>query len=73
MTLMVVGRASTDMENMNGDYLISSTPKGVATKLLRQGASPVHVQRLLKHEDLSTTMGYLDPDALEIENLVKNL
>ena len=46
---------------------------GVATELLRQGASPVHVQRLLRHEDLSTTMGYLDPDALEIENLVRNL
>jgi integrase len=46
---------------------------GVATELLRQGASPVHVQRLLRHEDLSTTMGYLDPDALEIENLVKGL
>ena len=46
---------------------------GVATELLRQGASPVHVQRLLRHEDLSTTMGYLDPDALEIEDLVKNL
>jgi hypothetical protein len=25
---------------------------GVATELLRQGASPVHVQRLLRHEDL---------------------
>ncbi len=46
---------------------------GVATELLRQGASPVHVQRLLRHEDLGTTMGYLDPDALEIENLVRNL
>ena len=46
---------------------------GVATKLLRQGASLVHVQRLLRHEDLSTTMGYLDPNELEIENLVKNL
>ena len=46
---------------------------GVAAELLRQGASPVHVQRLLRHEDLSTTMGYLDPDALEIKNLVKNL
>ena len=46
---------------------------GVATELLRQGASPVHVQRLLRHEDLSTTMGYLDLDALEIEDLVKNL
>ena len=41
---------------------------GVATELLRQGASPVHVQRLLRHEDLSTTMGYLDSNALEIEN-----
>jgi len=28
---------------------------------------------LLRHEDLATTMGYLDPDALEIEDLVKNL
>ena len=37
-----------------------------------QGASPVHVQLLLRHEDLPT-MGYLDPDTLEIENLVKNL
>ena len=45
----------------------------VITGLLRQGASSVHVQRLLRHEDLSITMGYLDPDALEIENLVKNL
>ncbi|MEC8545141.1 MAG: hypothetical protein VXY89_16490 [SAR324 cluster bacterium] len=45
----------------------------VVNELLRQGASPVHVQRLLRHEDLSTTMGYLDPDALEIENLVRNL
>ena len=45
----------------------------VVTELLRQGASPVHVQLLLRHEDLSTTMGYLDPDALEIENLVKKL
>ena len=45
----------------------------VVTELLRQGASPVHVQLLLRHEDLSTTMGYLDPDALEIENLVKIL
>lgn len=46
---------------------------GVATELLRQGASPVHVQRLLRHEDLSTTMGYLDPDALDIEQLVSKL
>ena len=46
---------------------------GVATELLRQGASPVHVERWLRHEDFSTTMGYLDPDALEIENLVRNL
>ena len=46
---------------------------GVATELLRQGASPVHVQRLLRHEDLSTTMGYLDPDALEIQELVSKL
>ena len=45
----------------------------VVTELLRQGASPVHVQLLLRHEDLSTTMGYLEPAALEIENLVKNL
>ena len=46
---------------------------GVATQLLRQGASPVHVEQWLRHEDFSTTMGYLDPDALEIENLVRNL
>jgi integrase/recombinase XerC len=46
---------------------------GVATELLRQGASPVHVQRLLRHEDLATTMGYLDPDALEIQELVSKL
>ncbi len=46
---------------------------GVATELLRQGASPVHVQRLLRHESINTTMGYLDPEALEIQNLVKNL
>ena len=45
----------------------------LVTELLRQGVCPVHVQRLLRHEDLSTTMGYLDPDALEIENLVKGL
>ena len=46
---------------------------GVAIELLRQGASPVHVQWLPRHEDLSTTMQYLDPDALEIENLMRNL
>ena len=45
----------------------------VVHELLRQEASPVHVQRLLRYEDLSTTMGHLDPDALEIENLVRNL
>ena len=45
----------------------------LVTELLRQGASPVHVQWLLRHEDLSTTMGYLDPNALKIENLVKGL
>ena len=45
----------------------------LVTELLRRGASPVHVQWLLRHEDLSTTMGYLDPDALKIENLVKGL
>ena len=45
----------------------------LVTELLRQGAIPVHVQWLLRHEDLSTTMGYLDPDALKIENLVKGL
>ena len=45
----------------------------VVNELFRQGANPVHVQRLLRHEDLSTTMGYLDPDTLEIENLVRNL
>ena len=42
-------------------------------ELLRQGAIPVHVQWLLRHEDLSTTMGYINPDTLEIENLVKGL
>ena len=45
----------------------------LVTELLRRGASPVHVQWLLRHEDFSTTMGYLDPDALKIENLVKGL
>ena len=42
MTCMVMGRASTDMENMNGDYLISSTPKGVATKFPTQYVIQMH-------------------------------
>ena len=46
---------------------------GAATELPRQDASPVHDQRLLRYENAGTTRGYLDPDALEIENLVRNL
>lgn len=59
--------------NCRGPKPLHGFRAGVATELLRQGASRVHVQRLLRHEDLSTTMIYLDANALEIENLVRNL
>ena len=45
----------------------------VATELLAAGESPVLVQKLLRHQQLTTTLGYLNSQTVEVQNLVNRL
>jgi len=45
----------------------------VATLLLNQGASPVLVQKLLRHSSITTTMSYHNPDSLDVSRLLECL
>ena len=46
----------------------------VATELLSgESANPVHVQMLLRHESIQTTMSYLNSDHLQQVDLVNKL
>ena len=42
----------------------------VASQLLNSGASPVAVQALLRHANIQTTMGYHNPDGLDLAGLL---
>lgn len=45
----------------------------VATLLLNQGASPVLVQKLLRHSSITTTMGYHNSESLDVSRLLECL
>lgn len=52
---------------------IHSIRAGGITELIEKSGDPAKVQQLARHSSILTTMGYVDPKALTLQNLVEDL
>ena len=62
-----------DQLGLKGPKVLHGFRATVATELLAAGESPVLVQKLLRHQQLTTTLGYLNSQTVEVQNLVNKL
>ena len=62
-----------DQLGLKGPKVLHGFRATVATELLAAGESPVLVQKLLRHQQLTTTLGYLNSQTVEVQNLVNRL
>ena len=66
-------RKLLDQLGLKGPKVLHGFRATVATELLAAGESPVLVQKLLRHQQLTTTLSYLNSQTLEVQNLVNRL
>ena len=62
-----------DQLGLRGPKVLHGFRATVATELLAAGESPVLVQKLLRHQQLTTTLGYLNSQTVEVQSLVNRL
>jgi integrase len=62
-----------DQLGLKGPKVLHGFRATVATELLAAGESPVLVQKLLRHQQLTTTLGYLNVGEVEVQELVNKL
>ena len=62
-----------DQLGLKGPKVLHGFRATVATELLAAGESPVLVQKLLRHQQLTTTLSYLNSQTVEVQDLVNKL